>query len=142
MVSSVTFGPAEQFRPTTSTGHSSSHRVNSSVSVPSGMLPKSSMVTCATIAISAPAASRAASTASRSSWRLANVSSTSRSTPASTSASACSRKAARASPNEVGPSGSMRTPSGPIDPATKACSRAASRASRTPASLIARSFPP
>ena len=61
MVSSVTFGPTEQLKPITSTGHSSSRRVNASVSVPSGRLPKSSMVTCATMTISPPAASRAAS---------------------------------------------------------------------------------
>ena len=139
-VSSVAFGPTEQFTPITSAGHSSSRRVNTSVSVPPGRLPLSSIVICATMVMSGPAASRAANTASRISSRLPKVSSTSRSTPASSSTSACSRKMARASANDVGPSGSMCAPSGPIAPATKACSRAASRASRTPAWLIARSF--
>ena len=95
-------------------------RVKVSGSVPPGRWPKSSMVTCATMVSASPATSRAARTASRSSSRLAKVSRISRSTSASTSASICSRKAARASANEVGPSGSMRTPSGPTAPATKA----------------------
>ncbi len=140
MVSSVAFGPTEQFRPITSTGHESISRVKASVSAPPGRWPKSSMVTCATTARSSPAASRAALTASRSSSRLPNVSRISRSTPASTSASICSRNAARASAKEVGPSGSMRTPSGPTAPATNAPPCAASRASRTAARLISRNF--
>ena len=58
-VSSVAFGPTEQLRPMTSTGHASISRVKVSVSVPPGRLPKSSMVTCAMIGTSPPAASRA-----------------------------------------------------------------------------------
>jgi len=86
---------------------------------------------------SGPAASRAPSTASRNSSRSANVSRISRSAPAPSSAPACSRKKARASSNDVGPSGSIGTPSGPMVPATNGPPRAASRARRTPASLIA-----
>ncbi len=118
MVSSVALGPTEQLRPMASTGQESISRVKVSVSVPPGRCPKSSMVTWATMATSPPAASCAARTASRSSSRLPKVSRISRSTPASTSASICSRKMARASAKEVGPSGSMRTPSGPTAPAT------------------------
>ena len=140
MVSRVALGPTEQFSPMASTGQESISRVNVSVSVPPGRCPKSSMVTWAITARSLPAASRAAATASRSSSRFPNVSRMSRSMPASSSASICSRNAARASANDVGPSGSMRTPSGPTAPATKMPSLAASRASRTPAWLMAFSF--
>ena len=140
MVSSVALGPTEQFSPMASTGHASMVRVKVSVSVPPGRRPKSSMVTCATTGRLSPATSRAANTASRSSSRLPKVSRISRSAPPSTSASICSRKNARASANEVGPSGSMRTPSGPTAPATKAPPAAASRASRTAARLMSRSF--
>ena len=46
------------------------------------------------------------------------VSRMNRSTPASRSAVACSRKNSRASSSPVGPYGSMRMPSGPMAPAT------------------------
>ena len=140
MVSKVAFGPTEQLRPIASTGHESISRVKVSGSAPPGRWPKSSMVTWAMIGTESPIESRPASTASRSSSRLPKVSKISTSTPASASASTCSRNAARASANEVGPSGSMRTPSGPTAPATKAVSRAASRANRTPARLISFNF--
>ncbi len=137
-VSSVGFGPTEQFSPITSAGSWSRNLVNVSVSAPSCSRPSSSAVTCAITAISGPAASRAAATASRSSGRLENVSKISRSTPSSSSASICSRNIARASSNDVGPSGSMCRPSGPTAPATNTWLRslAASRASRTPARLM------
>src|ERR1017187_2265401 len=140
MVSRAAFGPTEQLRPITSTAHESISRVKVSGSAPPGRWPKSSMVTWAMIGTASPIESRAANTAWRSSSRLPKVSKISTSTPASTSASTCSRKAARASANDVGPSGSMHTPSGPTAPATKAVSCAASRASRTPARLISFNF--
>ena len=139
-VSSATLGPAEQLTPITSTGHSPKLRVKVSVLAPSRKRPSSSTVTCAIMTMSGPAASRAAKIASRSSFSSKKVSSTIRSTPAFTSASACSRNTARASAKDMGPSGSICTPKGPIAPATKARSPAASRARRTPASTIAGSF--
>ena len=59
-VSSVALGPTEQLRPITSTGQVFISRVKVSVSVPPGRWPKSSMVTCAIIGTSPPAASRPA----------------------------------------------------------------------------------
>ena len=120
IASSMTLGPEEQFRPITSTGHSSRRRVKSSVEVPSRRRPSSSMLTCAMIAMSSPATSRAAKIASRISFESRKVSRISRSTPASISASICSRKMARASSKLVGPRGSSRMPRGPTVPATKA----------------------
>ncbi len=102
-----------------------------------GRLPSSSMVTCATMAIRRRQlrGRRKSPRAFRPDRRRFRAPAGRRRLRPATSA--CSRKIARASANEVGPSGSMRTPSGPIAPATKACSRAASRARRTPAWLMA-----
>src|SRR5436305_1241495 len=52
--------PAEQLTPITSTGHSFMVFVNVSVLAPPRRLPSSSTVSCATITMSGPAASRAA----------------------------------------------------------------------------------
>ena len=72
MVSSITFGPDEQFRPITSTGHSSSARVKSSVDVPSR---RRAVVLDADLRddrrCRRPAASRAAKIASRISFSVA-----------------------------------------------------------------------
>ena len=78
------------------------------------------------------------------SWRSSKASSTIRSTPASRSTTACSRKQARASSKEVGPQGSMRTPRGPMQPATQArlpCCSTAFRARAVPSRLMSASWP-
>ena len=74
MASSVVFGPTEQLMPMTSTGQEFISRVKTSGVAPPARFPKSSMVTCAMITTSSPAASRAAKTASRSSFRSEKVS--------------------------------------------------------------------
>ena len=84
---------------------------------------------------------RAARTASRSSIGLANVSRTSRSTPASRSASICSTKMARASSGVIVPIGPSGWPMLLTEPARKTGSPLTSRASRailTPRKLTSR----
>ena len=140
IASSSARGPDEQFSPITSTGHCVNASAMFAAEVPSSSVPSSSIATCAISGISRPAASRTASTASRSSSKSRNDSRMIRSTPASTSAATCSRNKSRASAKLTGPNGSSRTPNGPTAPATKAWSCATSLAIRTPAWLICRSF--
>jgi len=108
------------------------------VGVPVGVVPSSWMVIWTTTG--SFEASRAASRAWRASSKSTIVSMMIRSTPPSTSASICSRKAARASSRDVGPSGSIRTPSGPTAPATQSSLPATSLARRAPARLISRTL--
>ena len=132
MVSSVALGPTEQLRPITSTGQASISRVKVSVSVPPGRWPKSSIVTCAITAISLPASfarRHAPLRAVRPDCRRSRGSAGRRRPPAAHRSARGRRRALRR--RKSGPSGSMRTPSGPTAPATKAPSLAASRASRT-----------
>ncbi len=98
------------------------------------MRPSGVIVICAMTGRSA--ASRHPRIACSISARSLNVSTMKTSTPPAASASACSRKNARASSRAVGPYGSIRTPSGPIEPATYRASRATARASSAPARLI------
>ncbi len=88
-------GPSEQLTPTTLAPHSFASRATSPASVPSAMRPLSIRETrVATTGTLPSAASTAASTATRSSEVCRIVSTRSPSTPASTSARACSRKTA------------------------------------------------
>ncbi len=133
--SRMTAGPTEQLSPITSAPHSSSRWAHTSGDVPYDVVPSSWIVIWATMGSSH--ASRTASMAWWISCRSLNVSSTKKSTPPSSSPSICSRKIERASSSDVGPYGSMRIPSGPIEPPTSALPAAASRASRAAAALIA-----
>ena len=136
IASSMATGPMLQLQPMTSAPQSASLAAKVSGSDPSRQLDSSSTVTEATMG-SLGFTSRAASMAWRSSSTYPKVSRIRRSTPPSASAAICSRKAARASSNEVLPNGSMRIPSGPTEPATQTSKLlAASRARRAPARLI------
>jgi hypothetical protein len=116
IVSSIAAGPTLQFRPMTSAPIASSSAVNCSGGVPSAVAPSSPVVNCATTGFLETA--RTPRTAAPSSATSPKVSSMNRSTPAASSASACSRKTASASSTPVLPHGSTRTPSGPMAPAT------------------------
>ena len=116
IVSSIGAGPTAQLTPMIVAPRFSSSGANFSGGVPSSVLPSSSVDICATIGRSDTL--RTASIAAPISFRSRNVSRMKRSTPPSANACACSRKYSRASSTPVLPHGSMRMPSGPIDPAT------------------------
>ena len=86
-------GPTLQFIPTTSTPHSSRRSAKRAASVPSGVWPSSWITICATIGRSQ--SERTARTACCISIRSPKVSRTKRSTPPSSSPSACSRKSSQ-----------------------------------------------
>ena len=130
------WAPPSSSRPMTSTGQASISRANASTDAPPARWPKSSTATCATITISAPGR------LARRKDRLAQFIQIAEGfqdqqidAGCASATSACSRKMARASANEVGPSGSMCTPRGPIAPATNAVPRAA-LASQPDAGLV------
>ena len=127
-------GPTLQLSPAASAPKPSTSRAILSGRAPYEVSPSGWIVISATTGRSV--ASRHPATASSSSVRSLKVSSTSRSAPPSARASACSRKASRASSRDVGPYGSSLTPSGPMLPATKRSSPASRRARRAPARLI------
>ncbi len=109
-------GPTLQLRPMTSAPVASRAGANSSGGVPSRLLPSSSVVICATTGSADTL--RTAATAALISLRSRKVSTMNRSTPASASACACSRKYSWASSTPTLPQGSIRIPSGPTAPAT------------------------
>ena len=104
--------------------------------------PSSVKATSATIGRSVSA--RTASTARPISVRSENVSITNASTPPSSSPSACSWNASRASSGSMLPSGARYLPSGPIEPTTSTSRPMLSRTSRAslaPRRLISRTRP-
>ena len=116
IVSSIGAGPTEQLTPMSVAPRRSSSGAKRSGGVPSSVLPSSSVVICATTGRSVTL--RTAAMAAPISFTSRNVSRMKRSTPPSRSACACSRKYSSASSTPVLPQGSMRMPSGPMDPAT------------------------
>src|ERR1035437_4137819 len=114
-------GPSEQLQPTESAPNSVNRAAAVSADAPSRQLPSSSTVIMTTMR-SPEATCCAAQMASPASASEVIVSIIRRSTPTpgppSASAAICSAKATRASARPTLPSGSRRTPSGPIAPAT------------------------
>ena len=134
--------PTEQLAPTAWMGNSRSARTTAAGARPKNVTPSSVNATWATIGRSVSA--RMASTACCISTGSEKVSTMKASTPPSSSPSACSKKAARASSGSTEPSGARYRPSGPMEPSTKTSrpmlSRT-SRARRAPLRLISRTRP-
>ena len=141
-MSKSTLEPTEQFAPTAWIGNSRSVRTTSAAVRPVKVTPSSVNATWVRIGRSVRA--RTASTASRISVRSEKVSITNASMPPSSSPSACSWNAARASPGSTLPIGARYLPSGPIEPSTSTSRPMLSRTSRAslaPRRLISRTRP-
>ena len=131
--------PTEQFAPSAWTGSAHRARATSAAGRPVKVTPSSVNAIWAMIGTSVIA--RIAATASATSSRSENVSTMNASTPPSSSASACSRNAARASSRVTVPSGARYFPRGPMEPSTKTSRPELSRTSRAsaaPRRLISR----